>query len=88
MTYQSLPEGVDPTTALDPGQYLFYSLPRGFRVCKEDKADGLAQPCGLYSLTDICIMGADQFWIYIILFICTNEPVEIPLSIQQKTVCH
>jgi len=57
MTYQSFPEGVDPTTALDPGQYLFYSLPRGFRVGKEDKADGLAQLCGLCSLTDICIMG-------------------------------
>lgn len=59
MTYLSLPEGVDPTTALDPGQYLFHSVPRGLLVCIEDKADVLAQPCGLYSLTDICIMGAD-----------------------------
>lgn len=59
VTYQSLPEGVDPATALDPGQYLLHSVARALCVCKEDKAHGLAQPCGLYSLTDICIMGAD-----------------------------
>lgn len=38
VTYQSLPEGVDPTTALDPGQYLLHSEARGLRVCEEDKA--------------------------------------------------